>query len=123
MTNTLGAVEPGNTYDQLRHAGGGVAISLNYGGTRQYYVYGYEVWRIGPKGEKIVTDPDASWFNYGKKVFRGEGDNFHARQRDALAKAQAWVAEQGWYNGPWVRNRLRDYVPEEINKRFPIKKR
>lgn len=110
-----------NTHQQLTLAGGGVAITLHYSGARREYVYGWAVYRVNGKGQQIITDPNVHWADYGKKVFRGEGINFHERQRNALEQAKKWVAEQGWYTGEWKRNRMRDYVPSEINKRFPLR--
>lgn len=114
-----------NTYDQLRAAGGGVAILSSYTGTRTQYFYGWAVWRVGANGKQIVTDPKAHWSDYGKKVFSATGAAGATpaeRSRNALTQAKQWVAEQGWYDGEWTRNRMRDYVPREINKRFPLRK-
>lgn len=114
-----------NTYDQLRAAGGGVAISPSYTGARTEYFYGWAVWRVGADGRQIVTDPKAHWADYGKKVFsttQAGGTTPAERSRNALAAAKKWVAERGWYDGEWMRNRMRDYLPKDINKRFPIKR-
>lgn len=115
-----------NTYDQLRAAGGGVAIVPSYSGTRTQYFYGWGILRVNDKGKQVITDPAAHWTDNGKKVFSAsfgtEGDTRAERSRNALAQAKQWVAEQGWYNGEWTRNRMRDYVPKEINKRFPLRK-
>lgn len=114
-----------NTHDQLKRAGGGVAIMPSYLGARERFFYGWAVYRINERGKQIVTDPEAHWANYGQKVFRAmgqKGDTRAERSRNALAAAKKWVAEQGWYDGEWMRNRTRDYVPKEINKRFPIRR-
>lgn len=113
-----------NTHDQLVAAGGGVAIMPAYTGTRTQYFYGWAIYRVNEHGKQVVTDPKAHWSDYGKKVFStlGQKGNTPAeRSRNALAAAKAWVAEQGWYDGEWTRNRRRSYVPKEINKRFPIR--
>lgn len=122
MAHTGQAVEVINTHEQLVRSGGGVAITLHYSGARREYVYGWSVYRVNADGKQVVTDPNAHWSDYGKKVFRGEGSSFHGRQRNALESAKRWVAEQGWYEGEWKRNRMRDYVPKEADQRFPIKK-
>ena len=115
-----------NTHDQLRRAGGGVAIMPSYVGVRTQYFYGWAVYRVGPDGKAIPTDPNAHWTNHGKKVFsklsQQNGLTPAQRSSGALEAAKQWVAEQGWYNGEWARNRMRDYVPREINKRFPLRK-
>jgi hypothetical protein len=114
-----------NTHEQLKFAGGGVAIVVTRGGARTDYVNGYGVYRLDAGGKVIPTRPGAPWYDYGKKVFLSSmlNGNFHERQRAALAKAQQWVAAQGWYDGEWARNRSGDYVPAEINKRFPLRVR
>lgn len=106
-----------NTYDQLVRAGGGVAILPSYTGTRTQYFYGWAIWRIGPNGKTIVTDPKAHWQEKGKKVFSAGLDKMAA-----LETAKTWIKEQGWYDGKWARNRMRDYVPKDVNKRFPLRK-
>lgn len=115
-----------NTYDQLRAAGGGVAIVPSYSGTRTKYFYGWGVMRVNGAGKQVITDTDAHWSDYGKKVFSAsfgtEGDTHAERSRNALIAAKKWIAEQGWYDGEWQRNRARDYVPKDINKRFPIRR-
>lgn len=122
MTNERDII---NTHDQLRAAGGGVAIVPNYTGTRTQYFYGWAVYRVNEHGQQIATNPKAPWYDYGKQVFgaMGAGGKTPAeRSRNALAAAKAWVAERGWYDGEWARNRARDYVPKDINARFPIRK-
>lgn len=115
-----------NTHDQLRKAGGGVAILPSYVGARTQYFYGWSVYRVGADGKEIPTDPNTHWTNYGRKVFsklpQQNGLTPAERSRGALEAAKRWVAEQGWYDGEWTRNRMRDYVPKEINKRFPLQK-
>jgi len=113
-----------NTHDQLRAAGGGVAIVPTYTGTRTQYPYGWGIYRMGADGKQIVTDSKAHWADYGKKIFshnRHKGTPAECK-RLSLEEAKRWVAEQGWYDGEWKRNRMRDYVPAEINKRFPLSK-
>lgn len=118
--------ETTNTHEQLVKAGGGVAITPSYTGTRTQYFYGWAIYRVNEHGKQIATDPKAHWSDYGKKVFSAsfgvEGGSPAERSRNALAAAKQWVAERGWYEGEWTRNRMRDYVPKEINKRFPLRK-
>lgn len=112
-----------NTHDQLRAAGGGVAIMPAYIGGRTQYFCGWSIYRVNVEGKQLVTDPKAHWQQYGKKTFStmgATGDTPAERSRNALALAKRWIAEQGWYDGEWMRNRMRDYVPKEINKQFPL---
>ena len=106
-----------NTHDQLTAAGGGVAIIPNYGGSRSTYQNGWAIYRVNAAGQQLITDRSAHWSDFGKKVFCG-GD-----KKELLEIAKQWVFTQGWYGGNWTRNRVRDYVPEEINKKFPLPKR
>lgn len=101
-----------NTYDQLKAAGGGVAITKAFSG--------WHIYRINAAGERLVTDPKAAWYDYGMKSFVAiESD----RGQAALARAKAWVKEQGLYDGEWKRNRFGDYIPADIAKRFPLPRR
>lgn len=114
-----------NTHDQLRAAGGGVAITVAYGSGRDHYVSGWHVYRLGADGKQIPTDPGAPFYQHGCKWFglllrKG---SFHERKRHAAAEAQAWVKEQGWYAGEWKRNAMGDFVPADTQKRFPIRRR
>ena len=112
-----------NTYDQLRAAGGGVAIVPAYTGGRTQYFCGWAIYRLSIAGKQLITDPSAHWQHYGKKVFStlgAAGTTPSERRRNALETAKRWVAEQGWYDGEWARNRMRDYVPKAINKQFPL---
>lgn len=112
-----------NTHDQLVAAGGGVAIvSSSSPGTNQY-VDGVLVYRI-VNGRAVSTDTEAAWYHYGRKHFSSGFATGRAAKSAAFIRAaeeaQKWVSKQGWYSGPWVRNAMRDYVPEEIQSRFPI---
>jgi hypothetical protein len=114
-----------NTHDQLRSAGGGVAIMPSYVGTRTQSFCGWAIYRVNGNGQQVVTDAKAHWQDYGKKVFSTlmvKGTPAE-RSRTTLEMAKKWVAEQGWYDGEWARNRMRDYVPKEINKKFPLRKK
>jgi hypothetical protein len=96
-------------------------ISASYNVGRDTYFDGWIVLRVNADGKELATDKDAAWYHYKRKWFGSAGDN--DRGKAALAKAQAWVAGQGWCSGPWTRNRMHDYVPAAINKAFPIPKR
>jgi hypothetical protein len=113
-----------NTHEQLTLSGGGVAIVTSYGGIRIQHVDGWSIYRVGPDGKQVPTDTSAPWYCYGKKWISSTSLNgsFSERQRTALEIAKQWIAEQGWYKGKWARNRMRDYVPAEVNRRFPIRR-
>jgi hypothetical protein len=114
-----------NTYDQLKRAGGGIAIMPSSDSSGRGGTCGYFVFRVGPKGEVIKTDvgPDSPWYRHGQKVFFGPDGplTWHQRQAGALADAQRWVAETFHEAGPWVRNRMGDYLPERIHKAHPLR--
>lgn len=107
-----------NTWGQLVAAGGGVGIffkprDTGRGGSGACF----RVIRIGADGLEIPTDPKAPWYNHGRKTFLPFGSS----KAESLAAAQAWVKAQGWYDGPWLRNRMGDYLPAEIHTRFPLR--
>ena len=107
-----------NTHDQLVAAGGGVAIMPSYTQGRGSARVGWGIYRVDAAGKQIVTDSEAPWYNYGRKVF-------YSRTRshdESLEEAKAWVAERCNEPGPWHRNHMRDYVPERIAKQFPIRR-
>ena len=108
-----------NTHDQLVAAGGGVAIMTARSSGRMPRACGWAVYRVNARGEQIVTNADAAWYEYKRKTFywRLYGD-----KAAALESAQEWIAEHLGEPGPWKRNAVRDYVPERIQKQFPIKK-
>lgn len=84
-----------NTHEQLKAAGGGVAIQVCYSGIRERYVYGWSVYRVGPDGKQIDTDPNAHWSDYGKKVFRGEGKSFSRAPAQRLRAGEAMGCRTG----------------------------
>lgn len=112
-----------NTVDQLKAAGGGVAIVRTLSQGRHPHVCGWSVCRM-VRGKFVATDPKASWYHNGQKVFYnlGHEGTFHERQQAVFREAVAWVAEQGWYTGDWKRNAVKDYVPADIQRRFPIRR-
>jgi hypothetical protein len=114
-----------NTWGQLVAAGGGVGIfSTPTSSGRVSTSPKFQVIRITAQGREIPTDPrppdQRPWYDHGRKTFLPFAYNDKAK---ALAAAQAWVAEQGWYDGPWARNRMGDYLPTNIHKRFPLRPR
>lgn len=113
-----------NTYEQLVAAGGGIAITPARIGAREQYIYGWNIYRVNAQGQKLVTDKNAAWYQHGKKwIAPPDGvHGHHKAQAAALELAKAWVAETYGELGPWKRNRMRDYVPERINKQFPLRK-
>ena len=115
-----------NTYDQLRRAGGGIAIIAQHGGIRETYVDGWLILRLDAKGQKLITDKDAAWYHNGLRWIhadRAKYSNWHDRQRAALELAQEWVAGAYGEQGPWKRNRMGDYLPERIAVQFPLRKK
>jgi hypothetical protein len=113
-----GAIRLINTHDQLTAAGGGPAITSIYTPGRDPVFCGWGVYRVNEHGKQVVTDAHAAWYNHGNKVF-------HTTRGDRMAALQAakdWVANYLGEPGPWVRNRMRDYVPRHINERFPLVK-
>lgn len=112
-------VEVVNTHEQLKLTGGGVAITRATSPGRQTCFCGWHIYRINAEGQKIVTDRDAAWYDHHQKTF-------HANWADRLVVlevAKAWVAEKYGITGTWVRNTSGDYVLQDINKRFPLRKR
>ena len=108
-----------NTHDQLVHSGGGVAITPTYSQGRDNYFVGWHIYRVNAAGARLATDKQAAWYGNGCKSFVAiERD----RGKAALLRAQQWVAEQGLYSGPWVRNAQRSYVPAAVNKAHPIQR-
>ena len=124
MTDTLSpSLRVLNTHGQLVAAGGGVAIITSYGGTRDSFVDGWEIYVVEANGKARPTDEDAAWYHYGRKhVSMRTVGNFHERRREALEKAKAWVAIQLGEDGPWSRNAIGDFVPSRVQKQFPIKR-
>lgn len=106
-----------NTHDQLAAAGGGIAICPAYSGARRDYRNGWCVYHVNAVGQQVVTDKNAHFTDYGRKRF-GE---FGTSRAEALEEAKRWVAETYGERGPWVRNRLGDYLPERIHKAHPLR--
>jgi hypothetical protein len=108
-----------NTYDQLRAAGGGTAISYHGYGNPGSPSRGWHVWRVANNGSLLQTDPKAAWYDHGHKVFRIADST----RKEAFEEAKRWVAKTFGEHGPWVRNAMRDYVPERIAKAYPLPRR
>lgn len=108
-----------NTHDQLVAAGGGIAICPAYSGAREMHRNGWNVYRVGEKGDRIATDPNAHWTDHGEKRF----SEVEQTREQALEAAKRWVADTYGEHGPWKRNRMYDYVPERIAKAHPLRPR
>lgn len=107
-----------NTWDQLVNSGGGIAIVPARMPGRQSHQNGWAVFRVNEKGQQLVTDKKAAWFNHGKMTF----SEFTTSRAAALLEAQAWIKERYGIDGPWVRNRQRDYVLATVNQQYPLRK-
>lgn len=105
-----------NTWDQLVAAGGGVAVSYHPANDRACMVASWTVFRVAADRREFVTDPKAHWTDNGRKAFHCCGREDKARaEREALA----WASERFGVT-EWARNRMRDWVPAEVQKAFPI---
>jgi hypothetical protein len=106
-----------NTTEQLKAAGGGVSIVPAYTPGRTQHRNGWRVYRVTATGLRIVTDKNAAWYDYGCKHFNESGTT----RAEALEEAKRWVEATYGERGPWVRNRMGDYLPERIHKAFPLR--
>lgn len=118
-----------NTHEQIRAAAAAgyqwpFAIVGVHSGTRTLYFHGWAVYH-----PTILTDPSNRPIDRakGRKEFPlfnegGEGGRAGQKKR-AIARAQGWVAGEYGYTGRWVRNRMGDYVPAEVHKRWPLRDR
>lgn len=110
-----------NTYDQLTAAGGDVcAIVTAYLPGRGTSAYGWAIYRV-VNGRSTASDSSAAWYDNGCKTF--SWSVYGGDKKAAMAAAREFVKSLNGYDGPWTRNRMWDYVPTAINKRFPIPKR
>ena len=101
-----------------------MAICGHAGGVRSSYFAGWAIYAVNADGKKVVTDPKAHWTDHGLKVislFKKSG-SFSEKRAAALDEAKAWVKERYGLDGPWVRNRMHDYVLASVNQRFPIRR-
>ena len=117
-----------NTYDQLqmwkaaRLTKRPVAICRAHtiGSRTQYRRDG---WCVYSPWE--ATDPNAHWTRNGQKHFGRDPytePDWRSGESAALVRAMNWADEKyGPFN--WVRNRMGDYVPAELNLEFPLRKR
>ena len=70
------------------------------------------------------TDTDSEWYFHGKKHFSGFGLGNSRKESLALSLTEAmkWANDNyGPFN--WARNSTGEYVPEQLQKKFPIRKR
>jgi len=118
-----------NTYDQCAAAGGDrIVIYRQIQETgRGYHAPSWQVARY-IDGNSTVTDPKASWYDYGKKTFslsrleRNAGESIGEFRKRILQDAIAW-ANKTFGPREFVKNRVGDYVEREVNEKFPIPKR
>ena len=118
-----------NTYDQCAAAGGDRIVIFRQ---TQITGRGYQspAWQVAryKNGQSIVTDPDTTWYNYGKKTFslsslnQKKGEAIGVFRARILAEAIAW-ANAKYGEREFVKNRMGDYVEREVNEKFPIPKR
>lgn len=106
-----------NTHDQLTVAGGGVAITRRAGNGRACVNPAFQVYRVNAAGKQLMTDPEAAWYDNFCKTFTFIG---RPDVKAALEAAKAWCAARYKLEGPWVRNRIGDYVTESMNGHYPI---
>jgi hypothetical protein len=105
-----------NTHDQLVRSGGGIAIVPAMMPGRRPHQNGWGVYRVNADGKQLITDKKAAWYDHCRKTF----SEFGCSREDALKEAQEWVKATYGEEGPWVRNRQKDWVPERVNSAFPI---
>lgn len=108
-----------NTHDQLVAAGRGIALIYHTVHPRDCSVRKWSVYAV-MNGKVVRTKSDAPWYDYGQQTFLV---GFGLTRMQVLEKAKQWVATNYAEDGPWVRNRMGDYVPKRINDQFPIPKR
>ena len=111
----LAAIKICNTHELLARFGDlkktDIAVSFDgYGGGRSMRVHGSSVYSPSHK-----TNPDASWYDYGKKTFVGN-------RAESLPKAFAWASERyGIAIDDWVPDPTRtgrgSYVPRVVRDR------
>ena len=111
--------EVSNTHEQLKCSGGGVAIAKHHSPGRESSFSGWAIYRVNAEGKQVATAKNVPWYNYGKKVFLTFGKN----RAEVLQEAKDYVAKTFGYDGKWVRNRMGDYVPADVHKRFPLRPR
>lgn len=110
-----------NTWDQCTAAGGDcVAIYYHPYNARACSPAKWSVSRF-KDGKELVTDKEAAWYDYKRKTF-SIGHPIREHKQAALAEAINWVCKT---YGPrtFVRNRMGDYVEQDVNERFPIPRR
>lgn len=107
-----------NTHDQLVATEGGIAIVPAHTPSRTRSKCGWAVYRVDAEGRAYVTaHKDAAWYDYGRMSFCSDRTPGFAAD---LVRAQRWIAAQYGEVGPWVRNRIGDYVPARVQKAAPL---
>lgn len=111
-----------NTWDQLKAYGGDrLAITYSTAEARSCRSAHFSILRLRD-GKQMVTDPKAAWYEYECKTFLLDYP-LRAGKPKALAEAVAWIKKKyGSKRGPFVRNRMHDYVEKCVNDKFPIRK-
>lgn len=108
-----------NTYDQLKAAAEAgfdkkKLICIAY--HKREKVFGAS-WRAS--SPFFSTDPRAAWYNNGAIAFIVSGNkdkNFQLAQIQETIRLKFGIEK-------WAKNRMRDYVPFEVNEKFPIPKK
>lgn len=114
-----------NTHDQLIRWKIAGLQARPVGITRANLHVGRSSWRDGwhiysPWGR---TDPDGHWQHNGSKhIARPSGINGMAGDKAALEIAITWANHYCGMEFEWVRNRMGEYVPKELNDMFPLRK-
>lgn len=102
-----------NTHDQLCRSSLRVKVAII-----PACMHGWCVWRPGYK-----TDPQSAWYDRGNKHFSDfGGKDWRENRRISLLMAIQWTAERyGFWE--WTLNKFRDYVPVQIEREVPTKKK
>ena len=107
-----------NSWQQIVCAGGGVYIAGHVARARMPEPSKWCVIQIDAAGQEIPTNPKAQWYDYERQCFSYGGRD---TRMTALARAKMFAkALLGKEAVDWCRNRMGDYVPRDVNERFPL---
>lgn len=111
-----------NTWEQLHAARTGTALCWHSKAPRAVIGNYWSIMRV-VDGRKIQTDPKGAWYYHGDKAFSGFGNKNPdlSRRLAGLEESKDFALETYGDAGPWVRNRMGDYVPKDINDKFPVR--